>query len=498
MRAAVALAAVLIIAPAVVATSADAPLTIRVADWRVGDTWSVAVATESTFPWLGRQVTFREEYVESARVELGTLRTADASPHEVYWSNRSIHLPGYDRPFLARHANDLTTGESLLAPAFLSYRYGPSGFDLFGLGVYRVEEHANDTLDYEIFIREPELTLYDHLGGVDLAPGTSVTRTIDLRPAHDVLIESTFHGLAFEVVDGQDALRGELTIERTEGGIVSAPLVQRLWLVDDAPLPLRARVDSVAHPVEYHASADLLAFAAGSQPLPRGSCPQDHDGELVPPVPVDLRPYTADGPAAGDVVLELPLAEAVALVRSPIANPGSTPPPKSVVAAGSYTVTTTEDGTLATWLIEFTNNDGTSAEYRVTREWKALLPIPIDSVAQTASIYGWSSLQPDGTPTITLGTLAALRGAFHEEGYEDGALSFYAYSPSAGGVTLRGGIERSNWTQEGTPSTGHLAGTSVSDHIDGASGLSLARSWMVINQTRETSVLGLRYDGPGV
>lgn len=272
---------------------ADASAPVRVPDWRVGDAWTVDVVSVSTFPFLDRQVTFRDEYRESAVVELGTLLYADGRPHEVAWSNRSILLPGYERPFLARHATDLTTGESLLSPAFLSYTYGPTSFDLLGLGVYRENGFWNDTLDLESFDPVPEVTLHALVGGVDLAPGVVVQRTLDFRPAHDVVVESTFTGLAYETLDGREALRGSLTQARTERGVTGAPQEATLWLADDVPLPLRLVADAAAYPVSYHHEAVLLAYAPGGAPLPRGACDEPH-GAPAPAVPVETAPYGRD------------------------------------------------------------------------------------------------------------------------------------------------------------------------------------------------------------
>lgn len=489
------LATLLLIAPAVLATP-PGPASIRVPDWRVGDAWSVHVVTSSSFPWLDQQVTFTDEYVESANVEVGELLGPDASRHHVYWSNRSIQLPGYERPFLSHRANDLTTGASLLAPEFLSYRYGPATGDLLGLGVYRRDSTVNDTTDYESFQDEPELLLHDFIGGVDLAPGVRVERAFDFRPARDLVVESSFLGLAFETIDGRDILRGELTLHRTKEGVASVPLVERVWLADQTPLPVKLRIDAVAYPVEYHHAADLVAFAPGATPLPRGSCPLAHGGPLAPRVPVERAPYTADGPAAGDLALDLPLADAVALVRSPLSNPLGIPA-GAVVVAGAYSTSAGAEGSVASWLIEFTHNDGTGSEYRVTRERKPLVPVPLDSVSQTSSIIGGWGLQPDGAEVLTLASLDALRGAFHEEDHVDAGLSFYAGPfEDDGGLAMIGTLERVKASAEGTPTNGRQTSAVVRDLVDGATGLSLARAWLDSDQTRQTRVLGQRYDGP--
>jgi hypothetical protein len=495
---AVALAFVLLLLaaglPAVDATTGTE--TVRVADWREGDAWSRQVVETSTMPFLGQPYTSTTEYVESARVEVGTLRLGDGHVHDVAWSNRSIQLAGYERPFLSRYANDLTTGARLLAPVMLGYTYGVATFNLLGLGLYHEEVRANNSYDYELFVDAPDLTLHDLLGGVDLEPGVAFERTLDLRPLHDVVIELAFEGRSFEDLEGRRVLRASLTQTRTQEGVTSAPEVATVWLEDGAPFPVRSIVEAVAHPVAYRLETRLLAFTPGEAPLPRGACEAPHPS-TGPAVSPELGPLTVDGPADGDATLLLPLSEAVRLVRSPLANAGWTPPSDAVVTMGSYSVRETERGAVATWEIEFMTEDGSLDIYHVTREVDAFLPIPIDRVQAAGSGFTWGGAfpRPGGEPRLTVADMMRLAEIFHEEGATPGPVGFSVYA-YRGANHLSAHAIQSTATREGTDNNGRLVAHTVADVFDGRTGLGVLRAWSDQDEAWQTRVLGLPFEVP--
>lgn len=480
-RLGVALLLLLPLAPTLAADTGS----VHVPEYRIGDTWSIHTVETVTIPSLGGTYTYSDEYTESTTVALGRLRHAEGEALDVAWMNRSIQLTGYERPFFSRAARDLATGDALLSPAILSYRYGPSSFSL--LGIYEREDSYDDRIDYEYMVRRLTYDLRDVVGDAGLAPGASFARSF---AAGGVQVDVALAGDAFETLAGRTVLKATLTEERTEDGVAFPAQTATVWLADDVPVPVRTLVAASAHPVAYRRTSDLLAFSPGTTSFTIAHGPRPPAVELG----LERGPVTRDGPADGSVRLDLPLSEAVAAVRSPLGDPFADP--DAVVVQGAYLVTPTARGRIASWELELMGTDGsTFTDYRVTREFDALLPVPIDRVETTTSgvVFGGRPPPQGGLAGLTVAGIATRASDFTEADATPAGFGFAVWSTSTQ-PRFQAGTAQTWEASDGTATNGRTRATTLATVFDGFDGLGIYHAWYDQDTTRSTRLVGLPLD----